>query len=423
VRHGADALLREGAWIAAGQAASAVAVLVGTRLLTEALPPEVYGTVGLLIGLMTFGRNLLCAPLLQAVLRFHPDAARTGGSGLLRRAIGGDLARAAGLVALALAAGGALFGPRFGVSFVSFLLLGGLLAADTARGLELNLLNAARRQRAFALWGAADAWARPFLAVVAATVLGPTPSAVLLGFLVASAVLWVPLSGSAAHTRPVAAGPEANALRGEIRRYAAPLSGLALAAWVSSVGDRYLIAAWLGTQDVGLYAAVYGLASTPFLIAQSVVESSLRPVYFAAVAAGDRGREARAFRVWAWTTAAVGAAGVAAFALAHRPLAAVALGDRYREASPLMPWIAAGYALLAMAYVFEKPAYAYKRTGRVLAIQSGGAVACAVAVPVLIHLRGLTGAAQAVCVYFGVQLALAVVAASRTAHARRVAST
>jgi O-antigen/teichoic acid export membrane protein/lysophospholipase L1-like esterase len=413
VRRGAAAVLREGAWIGAGQAATAVAVLVGTRLLTELLPPAVYGTVGLLLGVMAFGRNLACTPLLQAALRFHPDAVRTGGIDALRRVVTGDLLRVASLIGLALAVGGALVGPSLGVPLTPFLLLGVLLLADVARGLELNLLNAARRQAAFALWSAADAWARPALAVAAVAALGATPSAVLLGFLVASAGLWVPtrrVSATATHGAGTGAG-DVDGLRKQVRRYALPLSGLALAGWVSSVGDRYLIAAWLGTREVGLYAAVYGLVSAPFLMAQSVIESSLRPVYFDAVAGGDHGRAARTLSTWAWTTAAVGLAGTILAAVAHRPLATLALGGEYRDASPLMPWIAGGYALLTLAHVFEKPCYAYRKTGWVLAIQAGGALACVTAVPVLVHLRGTAGAAQAVPLYFGVQLALAVAAA------------
>ncbi len=64
-------LLKEVAWAGFGKIAAALGMLVGIRLLTEKVPKEVYGTVSLLIGLITLGNNLFAAPLLQAAQRFH----------------------------------------------------------------------------------------------------------------------------------------------------------------------------------------------------------------------------------------------------------------------------------------------------------------------------------------------------------------
>jgi len=66
------------AWTLAGQATAAAGVLVGFRLLTETLPPAVFGTVSLLTALATFARALGGFPVLQAALRHHPESAGAG---------------------------------------------------------------------------------------------------------------------------------------------------------------------------------------------------------------------------------------------------------------------------------------------------------------------------------------------------------
>ncbi len=53
-------------------------MLLGIRLLTEFVSPEVFGTVSLLIGIATLGSTLFCNPLLQAAMRFYPELAREG---------------------------------------------------------------------------------------------------------------------------------------------------------------------------------------------------------------------------------------------------------------------------------------------------------------------------------------------------------
>jgi len=400
----------------AGQAASALGLLAGTRLLTEFLSPAVYGTIGLLVGAAAFGRLVLCAPVLQAALRFHPDAQRSGELGALRRVSHALLLRATVALSLLLLGAATVSAGRGSLSLAAAALLALLVAADVARTFEVNLLNAARLQGRFAFWSAADYWARPGLALAAIAVLGATVEAVLLGYVLAAAALYLfaRAATGAAGLAPPAPGDRPE-LRREILRYAAPLVPLALASWITSLADRYFIAAWLGTAPVGIYAAAYGLGSAPFQMAQAAIELSLRPAYFDAVSQGDRATERRTWRIWLGSTAAVCALGLAAILAWRDAITALVLAPGYREAASLLPWIAGGYALLALANVFEKPCYAYKKTGLVLGVQAAGALACLAAVPVLLRLRGLRGAAMAVPAYFGLQLAAAVYA-SRAAR-------
>ncbi len=49
----------------------------------------------------------------------------------------------------------------------------------------------------------------------------------------------------------------------EARNFAIPLAGMGLFGWILNVGDRYILAYSVSMDDVGRYAAVYGLIAAP----------------------------------------------------------------------------------------------------------------------------------------------------------------
>jgi len=87
------------------------------------------------------------------------------------------------------------------------------------------------------------------------------------------------------------------------------------------------------------------------------------------------------------------------------------LAKSYHAAAGLMPAIAAGCVLHAVGTVAAQPLLAQKRTRTLLQGRVCGAVAALVSIPLLVKLYGLTGAALANPVYFGIEaLVLALLA-------------
>jgi O-antigen/teichoic acid export membrane protein len=235
---------------------------------------------------------------------------------------------------------------------------------------------------------------------------------VLAAYLLVSALLLVLF---ARRTWPAAGASHATAqLSSLMWRYALPLVPLGLIGWVNNLSDRYLIGATLGLEQAGIYAAMYGLASMPFMAAGGTLEQALRPVYQNAVAAGEEARAQMLLRQWLFAVTAVGACGVAVFAWGHEHIAGLLLGSRFRGESALMPWIAAGYAIRSLAYVYERMCYAVGQTRSVLVIQSSAAAVTLVATPIGALGWGLRGAAMAAPDYFGVQLLVAMMLARRS---------
>jgi O-antigen/teichoic acid export membrane protein len=292
-----------------------------------------------------------------------------------------------------------------------------LFTSDCWRSANLSLLYAARRQERYGLWMAADAWSRPLAASLVVVLVGQSPVAVLASYVVVSACLLVIFSyrlWPGVEQATARAAERAQALDLRMWSYALPLVPLGVISWASTLGDRYIIGGLLGVADAGIYAAVYGLSCLPFLILNGTVEQALRPIYQTAVTRGESARARRILRMWLTVVVGVGSLGVRLYLFGHDILASLFVGRSYRGAAALMPWIAAGYAIRAASYVFERVCYAFGRTRRVLAIQLCAVAAAVALTPAGVISFGLKGAAMAVPAYFSVQLAVAVLVARRT---------
>jgi len=413
-------VVREGAWVAGGQALSAIAAVVSIRIMTGLLAPEEFGRLTLLVGVAALALGLSATPRLQAVMRYYPDAAREGRIGHLRVA-GGRLVYplvAAGAVFLAV--GWLVAGSWLGEPWFIGLLVAALLGVDSLRSFELALLNAARRQPSAALIYVADAWSRPLMAVVAIFTFGSSAGAALAGYIVGSAAVvlamrvWMPLEGVDERNRPQETDARKDSqLAIAARRYALPLAPLAVFGWLSGMGDRYVIAGLLNLHDAGLYAAAYALASRPFLMLSGVVELTMRPVLQNAVASRDEAMIARTKKAWLLTTGAGAMFGVVCFMFLSDWVGRLLLAEQYRSATALMPWIALGYALYNIATVYTRFCYAFDNTEAVFLITACGAILGIAVMAPAIHLWGLSGAGHAVPVGFGVQLLLSAALARR----------
>jgi len=409
--------LKDAFWIVSGTALSAVGTLVGIRVLTQFLTPGDFGAVSLALGLSTLTVSLVATPLTQAAIHFYPalggDSTPQLLASLCRCFFGAGPWIAVGVV---LGAAAWLYWGQGSPLLVMILVL--LLASDCWRSANLSLLNAARSNRSYALWVAGDAALRPLVAVVAVILFGRSPVIVLSAYLFVSAALVLIFTRGGGTSGPLSqtqhSPEEATALDRRMWAYALPLIPLGVVGWLSNLGDRYIIGGVMSVADAGLYAALYGISSSPFMMAGGTVELALRPIHQAAVARGDQQQSQRMYRIWLLMVVAVCGVGVLALAVGHQLVASLLVGKAYRHASYLMPWIGLGYAIRSASYVFERMCYAYGKTQRVLVIQCCAVVATLVVTPLGVIYFGLKGAAMAVPIYFSVQLAVAVALARRT---------
>lgn len=411
-------IAHEGSWAALGQIASVIGALASIRLLTEVLSPDEFGGFTLLVGLVALSLGLTAFPYLQAILRFYPEYVQRRELPSLRAVSSHKLRCSVLSAAGALTLGWIIASDRVGVGHWSAgILIAALLVVDAYRSFEVVMLNAARRQRAVALISAADALLRPLMALAAVTVFGASANAALLGYLLGGAITisLIPVTMRREGRPRVSEAPTDlnHDLSAAIRRYAWPLVPVALAGWLSGMGDRYLLGGLLGLKEAGLYAAAYGLASRPFLSMFAVIELTMRPVLQNAVAAKDPTEVARAKRVFLLLTLVGSTLGVLCFSLLSQWVAYLLLAADYRGAAYLMPWIALGYALNALSSVYTRFCYVLDGTKSVLGITVVGTLTGLIVMIPAIKLGGIMGAALAVAAQFAAELGVSYALAKR----------
>ena len=401
-------------WALAGQIVSALALLVGTRMLTELVSPETFGQVALLNGFVALGVAVFSYPFICAGMRLTAECRNYRERVMLNKVVSGLTAKSTMLAIVLLMLGGATYSYFRGGEIGLFALTGLLLAVTVRRELGIQLLIGERKQRGAALWQTSDSLLRPLLAIWLVWGLGGNPESVLLGYVlasVASNTLWAIVNGDREEKRPANLTVQSGQFRRNIWAYALPLIPMELIFWLNGLGDRYVIGYLLTAAEVGLYAATYTIVNEAFSRSAMVLLRTFQPAYFQSFSAGH-GKEA--FLVlWMWIASVLGLGllGVALVWVCKDWVATLLLAKSYHAAVELMPAIAAGSALSAVGTVVAQPLLARKRTQAMLRGRICGALAAAICLPLMVSHFGLMGAALANPIYFGIEaLVLALLA-------------
>ncbi len=193
--------------------------------------------------------------------------------------------------------------------------------------------------------------------------------------------------------------------------YGIPISLSLIFEHLLSIGDRFLIAGYLGESAVGMYAAGYGLADRLLDIIFIWFGAAVWPLTIKAFEQ-DGADAARAV-----AGRAAGLMGLIAFpaaaglALVAEPLTTVLVGESVRaEAATILPWIAlSGLMNGMMTYYFHEAFTLKRRTGVMAVLMTGSALLNLALNLVFIPLMGLQGAAIATVLAYAVALVICVV--------------
>ncbi|MFA5018446.1 MAG: lipopolysaccharide biosynthesis protein [Methylobacter sp.] len=399
-------------WALFGQLASAIALLAGTRVLTELVTPDIYGQVALLNGFVALGVTLFSYPFICAGMRIVPECLNKGERAALYGVVTRLTAKATALAIGLLVLGGVTYSYFSHSDVWLFMLAGVLLIVTVRRELGIQLLIGERKQRGASLWQTSDSILRPVLAISLVVWGGQKAEWVLLGYIAASLV------SNTAWSLMLGAKPDKNRpliitrnFRTEVWAYALPLIPMELIFWVNGLGDRYVIGYLMTAAEVGLYAATYMIINEAFNRSAMVLLRTFQPVYFQYC---SQNRSKEGFRIlWIWIGCVVtlGIVGVSLLLVTKDWVASMVLAKSYHSAVELMPAIAVGCALHALGTVVAQPLLANKRTRLLLLGRVCGAVTAAISIPLMVKNYGLIGAAMANPIYFGVEmLVLAILA-------------
>jgi len=401
-------------WVLFGQLASAIALLAGTRVLTELVTPTIYGQVALLNGFVALGVAVFSYPFICAGMRLLPECWNNRERADLHGVVSGLTARTTGLAIVLLVLGGFAYSRIVQSDILLFVITGLLLAVTVRRELGIQLLIGERKQRTASFWQTTDSILRPLSAIALVCWGGQKPEWVLLGYILASLfsnTLWSLVQGMKADSSGRQQPGSGRDFKNDVWAYALPLIPMELIFWINGLGDRYVIGYFMTAAEVGLYTATYLIINEAFNRSAMVLLRTFQPAYFQAF---SENRTQEAFKIlWLWISSvfALGIVGVSLLLTTKDWVALLVLAKSYHSAVELMPAIAVGCALHALGTVAAQPLLAKKRTHSLLKGRVCGAVAAAVSIPLMVKYYGLPGAALANPIYFGIEAAVLIVLA------------
>jgi len=398
-------------WALFGQFGSALALLIGTRVLTEWVSPAVYGQVALLNGFVALGVAVFSYPFICAGMRIVSECRNQLERVDLYGVVAGLSACSTAMAIAFLVLGGTAYGYFSDSDIRLFVLAGLLLAVTVRRELGIQLLIGERKQRGASLWQTGDSILRPVFAVGSVWCLGAEAEWLLLGYIVASLfsnTLWSLAQGFGSGRQQPGSSRD---FKNDVWTYALPLIPMELLFWVNGLGDRYVIGYLMTAADVGLYAATYLIVNEAFNRSAMVLLRTFQPAYFQAVSEHRMNEAFSILRLWIGSVFALGIVGVSLLLITREWVAFWVLAKSYHSAVELMPAIAVGCALHALGTAVAQPLLAKKRTRSLLKGRVCGVAAAVISIPLMISYYGLPGAALANPVYFGVEaLVLAILA-------------
>ena len=346
-------------WVTLGQGLVALGGLLGVRLLTEVLPPAVYGELALAMTIVAFVQVTVQQPLFESVRRFFHAASNAGEAPAFLQ----TMWRFARRISVGLVAGGLV---------VSLLLVAagqgswiGLWAAVLAVclistwNLALGGIQSATRRRAIvAGHEGLQQWLRFGLAAALVWWAGPHSSMAMTGYAMAAGLvvasqgwflrgtLWrVPLDS--AEPRPALA----RAWEGRLLAYAWPFGVWGAALSVQAASARWSLQQFEAAEAVGLFAVLYQVGHYPVALLMGGLSKFLAPVIFSRAGAGeDAGRVGEARRISRFLVASAVSLtllATAVAALAHEQVFALLVAPEYRGVSWLLPLQVLGSGLFA----------------------------------------------------------------------------
>ncbi len=278
-------LRREMAWILVGQAIGFVGGFIGIKVLTNILGPAGYGQLALGLTIAGFFNLFIYGPIANVVSRFYSVCRERGTLSayfaVLKKS---HKVLAAALVALSLAAGAIgwiLAGREWGL-LIGISALFGVVSGINASYVALQ--SAIRDRKVVALHQGADVWIRIGLSILFLYLFHKSGYTALIGYLAGTLLVTISQNIFARRKSEIAGQWSESAFSREsfteFYRYAVPFVLWSGIAYVTIYGDRWILQALFGEKEVGIYSALYQIASSPINILFAMINQLVTPIIF-----------------------------------------------------------------------------------------------------------------------------------------------
>lgn len=359
-------LQKEAAWVVIGQVGTALAGILGIKLLTNVLGPAEFGKLSLANTIVALiSTNFLFGPLGQGLMRFW---AISKSQGKLNRFYSVSNQLKQHTIVISIVVGAAL---AMAVAFIKGMEWSALLAVSSAvgifsgwLGLRISVFTAARKRPLVASLNIGNALFRPVIAACLVVLIYANAIWAMAGYL-AAVLLLLLLAERFYHSivsdtsAPVSISDNSvtTDIRKDIISFSWPFAVWGAFGWVHLSCDKWALQFFHGPEIVGVFAVVSQLAVYPLIFGSGFLSTLIVPVAYER--AGDLTQYQKvmsAYRLLAFIVIAYISGLVLLtwfFFIFHHKLILLISNIKFAEFSFLLPWITGAWGLFYLGQVLS----------------------------------------------------------------------
>ena len=275
---------RELTMVGVGQIAAAVGGVVGVRLMTSILSPDIYGELALAFTFVALSQQLLFGPFSGSLMRFFPSAHdKEEFPGFFTSMVTLTSKITIVIVAISLIGAGVLWiiDKSDYVGLAIFTLLFTIFLGYNAL---FDSIQTAARHRVIVAWHqVVGQWLRYLAAAGLVLLLGKNPTSAMAGYALSAVVVFgsqLFLFRKKLPTNLVNIAHSDTDWSTKMINYSAPFIFWGIFTWLQISSDRWALESFSNTQSVGLYTALYQLGYYPLTMLTSVFVQYVTPILF-----------------------------------------------------------------------------------------------------------------------------------------------
>ncbi|MBU2622430.1 MAG: hypothetical protein KKD92_08960 [Proteobacteria bacterium] len=340
---------KESVWVVLGQVISFIGVLLGVRLLTSMLSPEIYGELALCISVVMLVFYIVGETFSELTMRFFTPAREQGWLADFYHGVRTYFFKIIAfvfvmglLILLVLALTGNIKLVAVGVPILLFSMF------SSANGLMEGIRNGARDRKVVAFNQALFQWLRFLLAALFIWLAGASAAVALWGYAFASLLVVI---SQICFLRRAEFYPAMQLKRNPEKgfqyvstmlNYARPFLVMGGFTWLLSFADRWALSLFCPMSEVGYYAALYQVGYFPMIFASRILLQLVSPVLYERAGGNDYYGHMDGLNRFnrRLTLLVLGLSFVLWIMLhqIHKPLFALFVAQDYQSVSYLLPW-------------------------------------------------------------------------------------
>lgn len=371
-------LTTESFWIVVGQGAAVLGALVGIRVLTELMSPEVYGQLALGMTLATLTGQAWMGPLSAGASRFFSPANEIGELKSYLRGVGRLLLCITAIILLiTIVAVISAIASGF-LAWVTLIMVAVVFATATGYNSIANgIQNAARQRAVVALHSGMAPWLRILMAVSLIYMFGASSTVVISGYVVATIIilisqyLFFKTILQTANHQSDATSNISDVWQARILSYSWPFATWGIFSALHLASDRWALVTFSSQADVGLFSVLYQLGYFPVALFTEMLVSLVSPVLFQRAGDGSSSeRVNNAVRINIKMVGIVLLTTILIFFvtwMAHELIFKIFVAKEYGKISYLLPWVTLSAGLIAAGHVLSLARMSSLDTKRLIA--------------------------------------------------------